>query len=106
MRRASRLNRSSSVKHGGLSELQGSKGRRTKKNKTTQQKRYLLPLQNIKLPSKIKGLKFCTAYMYFTAHNDQVIDANFNHKIVLAQKSERRVCAQQLFFDSERSPQK
>lgn len=55
MRRASRLNRSSSVKHGGLRELQGSKRGKTNQNK----KILVLSLQNMMIPSKIQDVNFC-----------------------------------------------
>lgn len=72
MRRASRLNRSSSVKHGGLRELQGSKRGKTnqnnkKKNVSSISLEYDDSKQDI-------GCEFLYVHTYLTARNCQVID--------------------------------
>lgn len=72
MRRASRLNRSSSVKHGGLRELQGSKRGKTnqnnkKKNVSSISLEYDDSKQDI-------GCEFLYVHTYLTARNCQVTD--------------------------------
>lgn len=54
------------------------------------------------LPSKRKGLNSGIVYMYFTAHNHQVIDIKFNHKIVTVQKKWKDyVCESTFLFRKE-----
>lgn len=72
MRRASRLNRSSSVKHGGLRELQGSKGGKTNQNRNISYCHSRIQ----KSQSITQNLRF----VWFEAHSLQFIDDKFSHK--------------------------